>query len=271
MIGSSLSARPFDTAAGALGRWDGRPVTAGPAARAEETAPMSDDTTRGPGQNGAEQPASGSVPPPPAPPAYDPSAHDASASSTDADAQRAYGEPPRRSRLRRALVRRRVRRSADGPLRRRLRHAAAGACRLRRADVVGPVLRPADRARIRSGRLRAAALRLPGRRALRCRAGLPRLLHALPDRAQDERARDHLADRLDRRIHLDHPVPRRARRRDHGHISLGQIKKNGEKGRGLALAGIIVGWVGVGLFVIGVIAFFALIAAGASSGSRYSA
>ena len=32
-----------------------------------------------------------------------------------------------------------------------------------------------------------------------------------------------------------------------GHIALGQVKKTGEQGRGLALAGTIVGWVGVGL------------------------
>jgi len=54
-----------------------------------------------------------------------------------------------------------------------------------------------------------------------------------------------------------------------GHLALGQIKKNGEKGRGLALAGIIVGWAGVALFVVGVIIFFSLIAWGATNGARY--
>ena len=41
-----------------------------------------------------------------------------------------------------------------------------------------------------------------------------------------------------------------------GHIALSQIKHSGEKGRGMALAGVIVGYVGIGLGVLGVIAFF---------------
>lgn len=32
-----------------------------------------------------------------------------------------------------------------------------------------------------------------------------------------------------------------------GHIALGQVKQSGEEGRGLALAGVIVGWVFIGL------------------------
>ena len=46
-----------------------------------------------------------------------------------------------------------------------------------------------------------------------------------------------------------------------GHIALGQIKQTGDKGRGMALAGVIVGWVGFagtllfGLFIVlGIIA-----------------
>jgi hypothetical protein len=35
-----------------------------------------------------------------------------------------------------------------------------------------------------------------------------------------------------------------------GHIALGQIKQSGEAGRGLALAGVIIGWVGLGLVVV---------------------
>jgi hypothetical protein len=35
-----------------------------------------------------------------------------------------------------------------------------------------------------------------------------------------------------------------------GHISLNQIKRSGEGGRGMALAGIIVGWAGLALLVI---------------------
>ena len=55
-----------------------------------------------------------------------------------------------------------------------------------------------------------------------------------------------------------------------GHISLRQIAANGEKGRGMALAGVIVGYVGLALFVIGVIAFIAFFAFAASQGVRYS-
>lgn len=46
-----------------------------------------------------------------------------------------------------------------------------------------------------------------------------------------------------------------------GHMSLGQIKKTGEQGRGLALAGTIVGWVGIGFSVLGVILLLALLPA----------
>uniref|UniRef100_UPI0013E3F01B DUF4190 domain-containing protein n=1 Tax=Microbacterium sp. CPCC 204701 TaxID=2493084 RepID=UPI0013E3F01B len=45
-----------------------------------------------------------------------------------------------------------------------------------------------------------------------------------------------------------------------GHISLNQIKTNGENGRGMALAGTIVGYVGLGLWIIGTIAFFGFVA-----------
>ncbi|WP_194408677.1 DUF4190 domain-containing protein [Microbacterium cremeum] len=45
-----------------------------------------------------------------------------------------------------------------------------------------------------------------------------------------------------------------------GHISLNQLKTNGENGRGMALAGTIVGYVGLGLWIIGIIAFFGFIA-----------
>jgi hypothetical protein len=45
-----------------------------------------------------------------------------------------------------------------------------------------------------------------------------------------------------------------------GHIALNQIKRTGEGGRGLALAGLIIGYVFTGfwvLYIIGVIIFFA--------------
>jgi hypothetical protein len=56
-----------------------------------------------------------------------------------------------------------------------------------------------------------------------------------------------------------------------GHISLGQIKRTGEKGRGMALAGTIVGWVGVGAIVLFVIGLLVSIGIAASQSSRYGA
>ena len=49
-----------------------------------------------------------------------------------------------------------------------------------------------------------------------------------------------------------------------GHMSLNQLKTSGEQGRGMALAGTIVGWVGLGLAILGIfaaIAFFAFLVA----------
>ncbi len=55
-----------------------------------------------------------------------------------------------------------------------------------------------------------------------------------------------------------------------GHISLGQIGKTGEKGRGMALTGVILGWIGVAFTVlIGGIILFGILAATAN-GVRYS-
>ena len=42
-----------------------------------------------------------------------------------------------------------------------------------------------------------------------------------------------------------------------GHMALGQIKRTGENGRGLALAGTIVGYVGIAFAILGIILFFA--------------
>lgn len=44
-----------------------------------------------------------------------------------------------------------------------------------------------------------------------------------------------------------------------GHMSLGQIKRTGEGGRGLALAGTIVGYVGLALAILGILLFFAFL------------
>ncbi|KXC06884.1 DUF4190 domain-containing protein [Microbacterium hominis] len=55
-----------------------------------------------------------------------------------------------------------------------------------------------------------------------------------------------------------------------GHISLNQIKKTGEGGRGMALAGVIVGWIGVAIAVIGIAFFLFFVILGATAGTRYS-
>jgi hypothetical protein len=52
-----------------------------------------------------------------------------------------------------------------------------------------------------------------------------------------------------------------------GHLALGRIKQTGEQGRGLALAGIIGGWVLTGLYILIAIAVIALLAAAPGSGS----
>ncbi len=47
-----------------------------------------------------------------------------------------------------------------------------------------------------------------------------------------------------------------------GHMSLGQIKRTGEKGRGLGLTGLILGYVGIALailLIIGFVAFFSIV------------
>lgn len=54
-----------------------------------------------------------------------------------------------------------------------------------------------------------------------------------------------------------------------GHMSLNQLKTNGEGGRGMALAGTIIGWVGLAFVILGVIALIALIPVIASNGVRY--
>jgi len=42
-----------------------------------------------------------------------------------------------------------------------------------------------------------------------------------------------------------------------GHVGMSQIAKSNESGRGLALAGVIVGWASVGIAVLGIIAIVA--------------
>jgi hypothetical protein len=56
-----------------------------------------------------------------------------------------------------------------------------------------------------------------------------------------------------------------------GHISLSQIKKTGEQGRGMALAGVIVGYIGLALAILGFIIFFIFLGVFASQGGfQYS-
>jgi uncharacterized membrane protein len=54
-----------------------------------------------------------------------------------------------------------------------------------------------------------------------------------------------------------------------GHIALNQIKRTGEGGRNLALAGVIIGYVGLGLMVL-IIIVYAVIIAAAVSADNYS-
>lgn len=50
-----------------------------------------------------------------------------------------------------------------------------------------------------------------------------------------------------------------------GHIALGQIKTTGENGKGLATAGLILGYIGVALSILGLIFYMIMGAAGAVS------
>ena len=51
-----------------------------------------------------------------------------------------------------------------------------------------------------------------------------------------------------------------------GHIALSQIKRTGESGRALALAGVIIGYVGIGSALLGIILWMGLIAVVATAG-----
>ena len=44
-----------------------------------------------------------------------------------------------------------------------------------------------------------------------------------------------------------------------GHIALSQIKRTGELGRGLAIAGLVLGYLGILLTIVGIILFFAFL------------
>lgn len=55
-----------------------------------------------------------------------------------------------------------------------------------------------------------------------------------------------------------------------GHAALGQIRQRNEGGRGLALAAVIIGWIAVGIIVVGVLLLFAVGVAATSSGYSLS-
>ncbi|TFC17578.1 DUF4190 domain-containing protein [Cryobacterium algoritolerans] len=52
-----------------------------------------------------------------------------------------------------------------------------------------------------------------------------------------------------------------------GHIALSQIKKTGEKGRGLAIGGLVLGYLGVVATIIVIIVWAVVIAAAVNNGS----
>jgi len=54
-----------------------------------------------------------------------------------------------------------------------------------------------------------------------------------------------------------------------GHIALGQIKRTGESGRGLALAGVIVGYALVGFFFLLVLFFVVAVSLSSSTSSNF--
>ena len=51
-----------------------------------------------------------------------------------------------------------------------------------------------------------------------------------------------------------------------GHIALSQIKRTGERGHGLALAAVILGYLGILVGIIWIVVVIAAVAAGVSSG-----
>ena len=54
-----------------------------------------------------------------------------------------------------------------------------------------------------------------------------------------------------------------------GHMSLKQLKTNGEAGSGMALAGTILGWVGIAFAVLGIVFVIFIIAIGVGTSSSY--
>lgn len=55
-----------------------------------------------------------------------------------------------------------------------------------------------------------------------------------------------------------------------GHIALGQIKRLGENGRGLAIAGLILGYVGIVLAIIVLVLWASFFALATSSGVTFA-
>jgi hypothetical protein len=50
-----------------------------------------------------------------------------------------------------------------------------------------------------------------------------------------------------------------------GHLSLNQIKKTNEDGKGLAIAGLVIGYVGCAGWILGIFGFFLALAVAGSS------
>lgn len=55
-----------------------------------------------------------------------------------------------------------------------------------------------------------------------------------------------------------------------GHIALSQIKKTGENGRGLAIAGLVLGYLGLVVGLIGTIIWISLFTLAASNGVTFA-
>ena len=52
-----------------------------------------------------------------------------------------------------------------------------------------------------------------------------------------------------------------------GHAALRRIRETGEGGHGLALAGVILGWIGTGVLLLGIVVVVVLVAVSGSSGA----
>jgi Domain of unknown function (DUF4190) len=56
-----------------------------------------------------------------------------------------------------------------------------------------------------------------------------------------------------------------------GHIARRQIKQNGESGDGMAVAGLVLGWIGIALTLLFVFIIIVAVAAGTHAGTQVTA